>query len=379
MEGERAQQALPPDNRPRRVRSRSHGDIRDVRNNNTPNRIYAGHGNSSTSSASPRSPAPYASHLRESSRTSCNNGTGRLPQPASRTPSPSPTRQRYQPPQALPAASIPDHSRRSLESLIRPTVLADRWSYDRERMPSPPPLGTHISQPGTPSTDGDVSEFGFSIPASTFTGSQPSSRPQSLLLVDTTPSTDPCGSSLHHRVRPSSPTLMVTPPPESSSSAPEQYSDLKGDQTPQRLGRRSFHSLTSAEMEILSHPPPAHPPMSAAAAASQRSLSSRSPDTVVAAAVASPNSKQNGHSKRELTSPTWERQGRARADNHGGDGEEEEEEEMTGKGCCLGLCEIGTAQRIGGTCGAWLMGTLLPIAFGTVLKCAGHLFAGCPS
>jgi hypothetical protein len=179
---------------------------------------------------------------------------------------------------------------------------------------------------------------------------------------------------------------MVTPPPDSSSSSAREqyYSDLKGDQPPQRLGRRSFHSLTSAEMEMLSHPPPAHPPMSAA------SSRSRSPDPVVVAVGggAWPNSNQNGHSKKELTSsPTPERQGQpSRADDDrdgAGAGkeekEEEEEEEMTGRGCCLGLCEIGTAQRIGGTCGPWLMGTLLPIAFGTVLKCAGHIFAGCPS
>ncbi|KAK4239537.1 hypothetical protein C8A03DRAFT_14096 [Achaetomium macrosporum] len=365
MEGKRARQALPPGDRPRRVRSRSHGDIRDACNNTTTDRIHAGKGNWNKSPDSSHMPAPYASHLRESSRTSWDGG---LPQPASRTPSPSPpqspTRRRYQPPQGLSAVSLPDHSRRSFESL-RPTVLADRWSYDRERMPSPPPPRSHISRPGTPTPlseqDGDVSEFGFSRPASTLTASRPSSRPQSIVL-DTT-STDPAGSP-HNR--PSSPTLMVTPPPD-SSSAPEQYSDLKGDQLPQRLGRRSFHSLTTAEMEILSHLPPAHPPMSA----SSSRLPSRSPEV-----VASPNSQQSGYSK-ELTSPAPEKQRNVRRDDEGGDGEEEDE--MTGRGCCLGLCEIGTAQRIGGTCGAWLMGTLLPIGFGTLLKFVGHIFAGCPS
>jgi hypothetical protein len=36
---------------------------------------------------------------------------------------------------------------------------------------------------------------------------------------------------------------------------------------------------------------------------------------------------------------------------------------------CLGLCEIATARRIGGTFGAWLMGTLIPVTFGVVTGC----------
>lgn len=270
----------------------------------------------------PQFPPGYETHRRSSSRLSWD---GRLPGPGTRSPSPatSPYQSPYQSPHPSPgtrshrerpcsAAGLPDHA------LARPTVVRDRWSYDRARMPSPPP----ISRRGTPVSD--ASGLPSSRPASTFIESPPSSRPQSASLD---PSTGLGGTYM-----PSTPTLRVIPPPVGGHAESPVWQNRGG---PSRPGnRQSYHLLTPTELEMLSHPPPTPtPPMSP--------LPSPAPGS-------SPSTDFDG------PGPETKRN----------DGDKETE-----KPGCLGLCEIATARRIGGKFGGWLMGALIPISFGLVTAC----------
>ncbi|SPQ24976.1 80f714f5-32db-4f09-9faa-eafeaa913976 [Thermothielavioides terrestris] len=136
----------------------------------------------------PRQPSPlqiasYASHLRAESRTSWD---GTLPNRARRSPSPSPpqspARRSYQ---SRPVSAI---GLAGNHSFGRPTVLADRWSYDRERMPSSPPAAR--SRPGTPGSERAASDRAFSRPASSHIESRPASPTPTLRVIPPGSSTD---------------------------------------------------------------------------------------------------------------------------------------------------------------------------------------------
>ncbi|GAB1313764.1 hypothetical protein MFIFM68171_03974 [Madurella fahalii] len=286
----------------------------------------------------------YASHLRSSSRTSWDGKTPALTTPAARTRSPSPVRDSHQ---ARPrsAISLPDHT------LSRPTILSDRWSYDRERMPSPPPP-PHGSGPSTPMSQ----EFGFpsSRPASTFIESQPPSRPHSAILdglVD---------ASFSYTA--STPTLRVIPPPSdgpADSAYAFQHPDSLDQENRQRLRQDNdaYHILTSAELEMLSHPPPTSPPPSPRTGPDEEPLKG-------GARTREQQEQQQQQQQRQKSD--HRRRSRSRFGNHGASDRESEADVRPG---CLGLCELATAKRMVGTFGAWLMGTLIPITFGLVTGC----------
>ena len=289
---------------------------RPSRPQHTRSRSYGFDGHINNDSAVSRQPshlrASYTSHIRSSSRVSWD---GRLADaPVDRTRSPSPARspaRRHDRPRPLSAISLPDHS------YVGPTPLADRWSYDRERMPSSPP-SLQGSRPGTPLTGHEVFEAAFSRPASTFIESRPPSRPPSILPTALTDL-----SSLH---TPSTPVLRLVPPPDTgteSQQRPEQ----------ERLKRQSYHVLTSEEMDMLSHPPPPHPPMSASPVVSQSTPKIG-------------NEKAQHHSRAE----------------------DRQEEEKSRPGC-MGMCEIATAKWVGGKFGAWFMGMAIPLTFGLATRC----------
>jgi len=290
--------------RPQHTRSRSYG--------------FEGH----TDNASPVSRQPshlrasYTSHIRSSSRISWDGRVADAPADRSRSPSPAPSpARRRDRPRPLSAISLPDHP------YIGPTPLADRWSYDRERMPSSPP-SLRDSRPSTPLSGNVVFEAAFSRPASTFIESRPASRPPSVLPTEST--------DLSSFNTPITPTLRVVPPADTGS----------GDQRhPQRepLKRQSYHILTSEEMEMLSHPPPLHPPMSA------------SPVVSPPPSLSTPNiGNEKGQSH---TRP-----------------EDSKDEEKSRPGC-MGMCEISTAKRMGGLFGAWFMGMAIPLTFGLATRC----------
>ncbi|KAK4153646.1 hypothetical protein C8A00DRAFT_15164 [Chaetomidium leptoderma] len=275
----------------------------------------------------------YTSHMRSSSRISWD---GRARVPSSRTPSPSsspppspspgsPSRhqspvRRSNRPRPSSTISLPEHS------FGRPTGLPDRWSYDRERMPSPPPA-PHGLRPGSPLGEHEALEVAFSRPASTFMSSPASSRPQSILLSAST--------DLGCSQTPSTPTLRVTiaPPACEGESSQQQRPQSK---------EHAYHLLSSEEMEMLSRPPPTQPPMTP----------SPSPG---AAAVSTP----------KLTHEI-SRLGPPKQNTPPPDDSDEKKEDKPG---CLGLCEIATARQFGGKFGAWFMGMVIPVTFGLVTGC----------
>ncbi|KAK4038845.1 hypothetical protein C8A01DRAFT_17099 [Parachaetomium inaequale] len=337
MEGQTHQQGTYGSNnrpvRPPYARSRSHGFNANADDDTQNEIIGPGQGNDRVPRRlSHLRASSYTPHVRSSSRTSWDGRVHHdVPLPAGRTPSPSPPQspaRRSNRPRPLSAISLPDHA------FSRPTVLADRWSYDRERMPSSP----HSSRPGTPVSDHEAFEIAFSRPASTFIESRPSSRPQSILLSAST--------DLGYSHTPSTPTLRLIPPPDS-------------DRESQRLGkpqdRQSYHLLTSEEMEMLSRPPPLHPPMTA----------SPPPTPSPAPSPGAPTPKLTNEISR-LGPPIQRGQDYTQPD----DGNEKD------KARCMGLCEIAPARQIGGRFGAWFMGMVTPITFGLVSACVATV-AGC--
>ncbi len=302
--------------RPQHARSRSQGldSYRD--DGNKQNTRYSGPVGRRVSRRPSHLRAGYSSHIRSASMSSWD---GRVAMPSSRTPSPSPPHSpvwRSNRPRPLSAASLPDHT------LGRPTVLTDRWSYDRERMPSP-----HSSRPGTPRSEHE-SSGAISRPTSTFIESRSSSRPP-FIRMETDIDCSPVPST--------PPILKISPP-------------LVGDpgtqQQEQKSNRQSYHLLTSEEMDLLSHPPmstqPSAPPPMTATPKLSNEVSRLGP----------PKQKGQGHS-------------------HAGDSKEHES-----KLGCMGLCEIATARSIGGKFGAWFMGMVIPITFGLVTGCVAAV-AGC--
>lgn len=330
--------------KPRHTRSRSQGSDNDNTRKHT---RYSRQANGRVSRQPSHLRAGYASHIRSTSRVSWD-GRVALPDADSRTHSPSPPHspvRRSHRPRPLSAISVPEHS------FGRPTVLTDRWSYDRERMPSP-----HGSRPGTPTPRSERQSFeaGFSRPASIFTESRPSSRPPSILLTD-------MSSSIQ---LPSTPTLRVMPPPDPGH---------EGNKPGKKLKEEPYHLLTSEELEMLSHPPPLHPPMSA-------SPLTTPPTSPWASPLASPATSP-------LASPVWRapklsseisRLGppKQKVPGHASPGPHESEEEHDKKSGCMGICEIATARRIGGTFGAWFMGMVIPVTFGLVTGCVAAV-TGC--
>ncbi|KAK3905508.1 hypothetical protein C8A05DRAFT_41563 [Staphylotrichum tortipilum] len=292
--------------RPQHSRSRSHGFDGQSDNNSgvsrRPSHLRA---------------ASYTSHIRSSSRISWDGRVADAPADRTRSPSParSPARRRDRP-RPISAISLPDHS------YIGPTPLADRWSYDRERMLSSPP-SLRGSRPSTPVSGNEAFEAAFSRPASTFIESRPPSRAPSIL-----PTASPDLSSFH---TPSAPTLRVVPPADTGSGSQQEP-----------LKRQSYHMLTSEEMEMLSRPPPPHPPMSASPGVSQ------SPS------LSAPNIGSE----------------KTQTHNHPEDSKDQDQS----KPGCMGICEIATAKRMGGIFGAWFMGMVIPLTFGLVTRC---LAGGC--
>ncbi len=306
--------------RPRHIRSRSQGldSCRDDGIKRTTRNSGLVDGRVSRQPSHLR--AGYSSHIRSASRTSWD---GRVALSSSRTPSPTPPHspvRRSHRPRPLSAISLPDHTLGS-----RPTVLADRWSYDRERMPSP-----HGSRPGTPLSEHESSGAAFSRPASTFIESRSSSRPP---FVHMHGSID-----LDYSHVPSTPpTLKVIPPP---------VGDRESLQQEQKSKRQSYHLLTSEEMDRLSHPPMSAQPSSPPSMTPTPKLSNE------VSRLGPPKQKDRGYS-------------------HAGDREEHES-----KLGCMGLCEIATARSIGGKFGAWFMGMVIPVTFGLVTGCVAAV-AGC--
>ncbi|KAL2159047.1 hypothetical protein VTH06DRAFT_2806 [Thermothelomyces fergusii] len=283
----------------------------------------------------------YTTHIRSASRITWD---GREPLPRSRSlssshgPIPSRLTSPLRPSSAisLPNSRVPEHT--------RPTALADRWSYDRERMPSPPPA-PRGSRPGTPAGDRDGSE------------TRPS-RPTSTLGVSPASSTAPSG-------------LFDRNSSADLDDSPLQFSDF--DQVGQHLSphlRRSCHILTDEEMEMLARPPLAHPPMTA-------SSRPASPDSErdaykPAAPGRGPESTCGIHLPKPF--PSKEDLG-GRLDRHGvihgGDHSLD-----VGPGC-LGSCDIAPARAILGKFGAWLMGVVMPVSFGLLTGCLTSTISGC--
>jgi hypothetical protein len=341
MEGQTPQQGpgRPYDRpaRPRHARCRSQGQLDCLDNNHYDtdvDHMCHGQGNGRVLRA--------PSHLRASSYTAYEPSSsrvawdGRVSVSANHTPSHSPPQSpvlRSIRPRPLSAISLPNHS------TGRPTVLADRWSYDRERMPSPPP-GSHGSRPGTPMSEHEAFETTFSRPASTFTESRPSSRPQSILL------SGPTDPSYPHTT--STPTLRVIPPPPDSDRGSQRLSE--------HSHRHSYHLLTSEEMEMLSRPPLAQRPMSATP------LESPSP---------SPGSSTpNNSGEPSHLDPKHKDERHARPENN------DEGMKEAKPGCC-GLCELSTAKLISGKFGAWFVGTAIHATFGAMVGCIVALTVGC--
>jgi len=340
--------------RPRHTRSRSQGFDSDSTKKHTRSPRQA---NDRVSRQPSHLRAGYASHIRSASRVSWD---GRVALPAltdtrthTHTPSPphSPVRRSHRP-RPLSAISVPEHS------FGRPTVLTDRWSYDRERMPSP-----HGSRPGTPtplSERQSLEAAAFSRPASIiFTESRPSSRPPSLLLTDL--------SNSSQMMMPSTPTLRVMPPADPDQEATQS----KGKTTKEQ----PYHLLTSEELEMLSHPPPLHPPMSASPLTSPPTSPWASPlPSPMTSPLASPvGPAPKLSSEISRLGPPKQKLPHGHAPSGPHDSEEEHEKKS---GCCMGMCEIATARRIGGTFGAWFMGMAIPVTFGLVTGCIAAV-AGC--
>lgn len=317
--------------RPRHAHARSRSQGFNLDSNHDPNADYVHHGH--VNGRVLRAPShlrasSYTPHGRSSSRASWD---GRISVSANHTPSHSPPQSpvlRSNRPRPLSALSLPDHS------IGRPTVLADRWSYDRERMPSPPP-GPHFSRPGTPLSEHEAFEAAFSRPASTFIESRPSSRPQSILLSGS--------ADLGYPYTPSTPTLRVIPPPPDS--------DRESQRLSQHSNRHSYHILTSEELEMLSRPPPAQSPMSA------------SPSSSPESSTPNPTGEPPHLDSKE--------KGERRAHSKDSNGETKER-----PGCC-GLCELSTASMVSGKFGAWFVGTAVHATFGAVVGCIVALATTC--
>lgn len=291
----------------------------------------------------PQPPAGYASHIRSSSRTSWD---GRLQGHPARSPSPSPPgspvrRTRLERPYSM--CSLPDH-----HAPVRP-VLTSRWSYDRERMPSPP-LMPHGSRPNSrpnsrpPSPLSEASVFPFSRPASIFIESRPGSRPPSIIINTPADQGYSCTAS--------TPTLRVHPPAADGKSDATPWQDGSGSEPGSARHSRQFrdshpyHELTSAELDMLSRPPPTptapvtpilSPPMPAPNMKFMKSAADLGPHE--------PKTK----------------------------GQDSDNETREPRGCC-GLCDISTARCIGGTFGGWFMGTLIPVTFALVTGCITAAF-----
>ncbi|KAH6846990.1 hypothetical protein B0I37DRAFT_374061 [Chaetomium sp. MPI-CAGE-AT-0009] len=343
MQGERPQQRFDESDRgamrPPYARSHSHvfetntgnGISRDTMSameaNGRPSHLHAG---------------SYTAHARSSSRTSWDGV--RVPRPASRTPPQSPPRspalRSSNRPRPLSAISLPDHS------LDRPTALPNRWSYDRERMPSPPPPARG-SRPGTPLSDWEALEVAFSRPASTLIESRSSSRPPSLLLSDQ-------GGHSHSA---STPTLRVHPPPLGEN--PQQH--LQGQHS---KPRQPYHLLTAEEMELLAHPPPLQPPMTASPQSPQSPQSPHSSTTPLADSTAPPK-----HPTRPKTSPNQQLQPHTTTTNTTNNNINENENEKESR--CTNLCELTPARQICGGFGAWVVGMAVPVTFAAVSGCLG--------
>lgn len=282
----------------------------------------------------------YANHARSSSRTSWDGV--RVPLPTSHTPPQSPPQSprlrssnRPRPPSVI---SLPDHV------LGRPIALPDRWSYDRERMPSPPPAN-HGSRPGTPLSDWGALEAAFSRPASTLIESRSSSRPPSILLNGSTE----LGGYSHAA---STPTLRLQPPPFGDNAYPQQQQEQQRQQQPSNK-RQSYHLLTPEELELLAHPPPLQAPM---AASPQRSP---------------PHSRPQSRSHTPLPgSPATQPQAQHRphtATNNNDDSDSTDTNQKESR--CTSLCELTPARQICGRFGAWLVGMAIPITFTAVTGC----------
>ncbi|KAL1839544.1 hypothetical protein VTJ49DRAFT_1407 [Mycothermus thermophilus] len=331
-------------------------------------------------------PARRLSHLRATSYTPGLRARSRLswdgqrPLPqnsSSRTPSPSPPpspiRHATRRPRPASAISLPDYYHHDARG--RPTIVTDRWSYDRERMPSPPPLrppaayaysvSAASSRPGTPVSIAEHAGFS-SRPASTHIDSAPPSRPHSAVfpVADHTPNT---------------PTLRIVPPEESQNHQKEP------------LKSQPYHILTSEELDLLSRPPPLHPAMTASPLSRPPSLSSASQtpdDTTTGASTPTAASKL---AISETTSPSWQLRGEGRET----DTKEHQQpcpdnctkphehhyaapglEPIPPGGCCGGLCEFATAKVVGGKFGAWLLGMAIPVTFRVVSGCLSAVF-GC--
>ncbi|KAL2019155.1 hypothetical protein VTK56DRAFT_10027 [Thermocarpiscus australiensis] len=326
----------------------------------------------------------YASRLRSSARTACD-GSLKIAEPIAKSPSPSPVRPR--------PSGLTDGERRSSTtslpgfSVAGATVLNNRWSYDRERMPISPP-GSPSSRPTTPLSQ--ASGFTSSRPTSTtstLVASYPPSRPQTPVLS----------------YRASTPALTVSPPPVGIATWSNPLEDVvppdyKSEQ-PHKFGRHRYHLLSGKEMELLSKPPgtptlvprtaPPRPPLPRRSASAPRLSSSSTSGSAsepappaLASGASTPESKPN---KTPLTSellpldpPRQKREEQRLLERRSRSSPAiitDEDDGEKDKPSCLGLCEVATAQRMGGKFGAWLMGTLIPIASGFVT--AWVAAAGC--
>ncbi|KAH6623922.1 hypothetical protein F5144DRAFT_606380 [Chaetomium tenue] len=294
----------------------------------------------------------YTNHARSSSRTSWDGV--RVPLPASHSPPQSPPRSprlrashRPRPPSVV---SLPDHA------LGRPIGLPDRWSYDRERMPSPPPAARG-SRPGTPLSDWEPLEAAFSRPASTLIESRSSSRPPSILLSASTE----LGGHSHTA---STPTLRLHPPP---------FGDSPQEQQQQPNHRHSYHLLTPEEMELLAHPPPLQRPMTASPQSpphspqhspspSPRHSPSHTPSpgdsTTTTTPTTTPKHPPNTTQQAQQPHPYNEN-----------DNDDNESEPSHKPSRCTNLCELTPGRQVCGQFGAWLVGMALPITFGAVTGC----------
>ncbi|KAL2196618.1 hypothetical protein P885DRAFT_78344 [Corynascus similis CBS 632.67] len=283
----------------------------------------------------PRGGSPgYTSHVRSASGTIWDGSPSPLPQPRVR---------RSNKPRPSSATSFPDY--RTLE-YGSPAVFPDRWSYDRKRMPSPSPpraLSAPSSRPGTPAVSdyGDISDTGFSRPASTFIGSRPSSRRPSLVPSSSVELTDINPSAATS----STPTVKVMPPP------PPVYGDSQDKPQLSPHFQRSCHLLTDEEMEMLSHPPPTQSPMTASSL--------------------SPPPPSSSFDKQESVLPKPANNGRRNHPGRNGGGGE-----FKVRPGCMGMCHIAPAQAVLGKFGAWLMGVVLPVSFGLLTGCLASMLPG---
>jgi len=263
----------------------------------------------------------YAAHLRQSSRTSSDGFSFPVARPHSaiippRDYSPAPSR----PSRPLSLLSLPDHGHypRSRKSY-------DRWSYDRERMPT---------RPETP-------------PTPQLNSSRPSSRRSELLPVQESTSYSYSDRPFSHRRVFSTGDLLHVPHKQQQLQQQQQYrSHPRPRPIPQplQLDTSESTSMSTREHEIT---PSETPP--------------------VFFQIVDPDSPRD---KTLFRLPT------STEDDAGYLPEvrkEDQGKEEVKPGCC-GLCELGTAKVVGGKIAAWMTGTVLPIMFVFVREC---LVKGC--